>query len=205
MADKDWRVTVEVISPSTGKVIDSTFCVRDHTSVPLADPLSAQTVADDVATWLNTLWRAATNSGLTVQRFITRELGTDTPSSAESVTANAGTLTAGTGTLPSGLCLWMSLRTDLATRSGRGGFHFPPPYYSSFLASADAWATGSAYWTACNAIRTAMLAGRDVTHDTIDHHYSLRVWSTVRNTSEDVASMILRVQPKFVRSRMSSP
>lgn len=202
---KDWRVTVEVKATTTGRLFDSTLCIRDSNSVPLADPLAAQTVADDVAAWLAPLWRPVTNAGLTVQRVLTRELGTSSPTSAESIIAQVGTLTAGTGTLPSGCCMWLHAKTNLATRSGRGGFHFPPPYYSSFLNTSDSWATGSAYYTAANAIRTALLAGTTVTHDTIAHDYSWRVWSDTRNASEDVTQSVIRLEPKWLRSRMTTP
>jgi hypothetical protein len=124
---------------------------------------------------------------------------------AETSVGNVGTLAAGTGALPSEVCLVAKLSTALATRSGRGRLFFASPIYSSYLSSPDQWNTGGAYWTAVNAFLTSLKNGLDVTHDTIAHHYSLRVWSRKRGDSHDVTGYSMRQQPHWLRSRLTAP
>jgi hypothetical protein len=135
-----------------------------------------------------------------------RELYTDTPSVGESAVGVAGTLGAGTGLLPRECCMVVTLRTAVATRSGRGRMFLPSPLYSSNLASQDAWATGTGGWySAVGTFMDKLMAGVDVTHSTFGHHLSLRVHSRRHATSYDVTSYVRRLQPHWLRSRMTSP
>jgi len=206
VADKDWQIALKSHHVPSGALVINTFCVHDHSSVPLSDPLDAQTVADDVAAWITTLYKAVLQSAYTFDTVDSRELGTDTPAIGSSAVGAAGTLGAGTGLLPREVCMVVTLRTAVATRSGRGRMFIPSPLYSSNLASQDAWLTGTGGWyAAVGAFFDALVAGRDVTHGSIDHHYSLRVYSRKRNASYDVTSYTRRLQPHWLRSRMSAP
>lgn len=202
-ADKDWRLTVEFTDPADGRLFDSTLCIRDHQAV--GDPLSAATVVSDLRSWLADLFYSTAPALLTLQRFIVTELGTTTPHRAEDATTHVGTLAAGTGVLPHGVCPRISGQTDVATRRGRGRFHTPWPGYSSYLSAPDTWSTSGALWTALTALKDALLAGHDVTHDTLTHHYSWRIWSRADDLSRDVTSAQVRRQPSYLRTRMTVP
>jgi len=201
--DKDWRLTVEFTDPADGRLFDSTLCIRDHTDA--GGPLSAATVVDDLHTWLADPFYSCAPALLQLQRMIVTELGTDEPSRAENDTTHVGTLAAGTGVLPHGCCPRISGQTNLATRRGRGRFHTPWPGYSSYLSSPDQWSTSGSLWTNLTTLMNDLLAGHDVTHDLIGHHYSWRIWSRLDNTSRDVTSAQVRRQPSYLRTRMTTP
>jgi hypothetical protein len=203
VADRDWRVTGQALL--LGHLEDITFCVRDHTSVPLADSLDAQTVADDLHTQLSTNYRACLNNGITLDRWIVRELGTETPTTAVHVVNAAGTLAAGTGQAPAACSVCVSLYSSVATKSGRGRFHIPGSGYASHFFDAYTWSAASTYWSAINTFASSLLSGWDVTHDSVSHHYSLRIWSRKHGTSYDVTSIIRQPTIRFLRTRMTAP
>lgn len=77
--------------------------------------------------------------------------------------------------------------------------------YADYLSTASGWDTAAQYYTRAVTLCTNLLAGHDVTHDSIDHHYSLRVWSKKLGASRDVQTAVARVQPGYVKSRISIP
>jgi len=204
VADRDWRLTVEFTDPEDGRLFDSTVCIREH-APELFENLGAGTVVDDLHDWLADNFYSCAPALLTLQRFIVHELGTSTPTRAENATTHVGTLAAGSGVLPHGVCPRISGQTNLATKRGRGRFHTPWPGYSSYLSAPDTWSTSGALWTALTALKDALLAGHDVTHDTITHHYSWRIFSRLDNTSRDVTTAQVRRQPSYLRTRMTTP
>jgi hypothetical protein len=204
LATTDWRVTLQVVKDDDLTLEESTLCLREDSGA--FGSLSAATVASDVDGWLRPLWKAVSPAGLVhYEKTIVRELGTDSPTTAEVISHENGTLTLGSGVLPLGCCPVISLHTALATRSGRGRFHTPNPGSSSFMAGPKAWTTSGALWTGLVAIKDALLAGHDATHDTVSHHYSCRVWSRKLNTSHDVNSIVVRTLPGYLRTRMTAP
>jgi hypothetical protein len=214
MADKDWRVTWEFKESASGRLMDTTACLREHTSVPGADSLGADTVAADIDSWTTTAARAMAYSGLELARIAVNRGGPfgpgegDPAESGEKSVTLAGTLPGGTGTLlayPE--CMRVTLRTSLASRRGRGRFHAPWPCYGSYKSATapDNWNVGGGYWNAVVAFANLLLAGRDVTHDTITHHYSLRVHSRKDGVTRDVTAIVPRVQVSFLRSRFTAP
>lgn len=212
MADKDWRVTLEFAGVSDGRLYDTTFCLREHTSVPEAENLSAATVASDVNSWLGTLARAMTTDAVALSRVVVNRGGVwgpgegDPPEAGEASNGGAGTLGPnGTLLAPHGLCMRVTVRTALASRSGRGRFHAPWPQYAGHIVNADTWSVGSSYYVAVVAFADALLAGHDVTHDLISHHYSLRVHSRKDATTRDAVAVAPRAQVSYLRSRLTAP
>lgn len=210
MPDKDWRATIEFVETSTGRVMDTTFCVREHVTSP-ATNLDGETVAGDLSGWLITKAAAMTYSGVKVKRFLVNRGGPWGPGEGEPQEAGEigvdtiGTLAGGTGNLPTGACARVTVRTALASRRGRGRFHAPWPGYASYLASANVWNTAGAYYIAVAAFAQELKNGKDVTHDLIVHHYSLRVHSRVDATTRDATSAITREGVSYLRSRLTSP
>ncbi len=212
MADKDWRATLEYIETASGRIFDTTFCVREHVSVPGAENLSATTVADDLASWLTTTARALTINTVKLQRIHVNRGGPfgpgegDDAEAGEHVVGSACTGTSAGGvSLPHGLCARVTLYTALASKRGRGRFHAPWPDTMAALASPDRWLTSNSYFTALQSFANTLLAGQDVTHDTISHHYSLRVHSRRDSLTRDVVSVAVRDQVSYLRSRLSAP
>lgn len=211
MADKDWRVTVKYTGQVDARVYDSTFCVRESVSLPGADNLSGATVAADLVSWFKTEAKAMAPAALELTEVSVNRGGVWGPGEGDpqeaglAGVAELGTLAAGTGTLPHGLCARVTIKTGLASKRGTGRFHAPWPGYSSFLASFDAWASGGTYMTAVTNFANKLLAGHDVTHDAVDHHYSLRVHSRRDATTRDALSVVPRTQVSYIRSRLSAP
>jgi hypothetical protein len=129
----------------------------------------------------------------------------DPQESGEISQDSVGTLAAGTGALPHGLCARVTIKTSLASKRGSGRFHAPWPGYSSYLAGGDLWNTSGAYYTAVSTFASTLLAGHDVTHDAVTHHYSLRVHSRADATTRDAVSVIPRNQVSYLRSRLTAP
>lgn len=210
MPDKDWRATIEFVETSTGRLMDTTFCIREHVLDP-AGNLDAFTVAADLSSHLITDAAAMTFSGVKVKRFLVNRGGSYGPGEGDPAEAGevgvdtVGTLAAGTGNLPTGACARVTVRTALASRRGRGRFHAPWPGYASYLASANVWDTSKAYYQNVAAFAQSLKNGWDVTHDLIVHHYSLRVHSRVDRETRDATSAVTREGVSYLRSRLTSP
>jgi hypothetical protein len=212
MPDKDWRATFHYVQPSDGRTYDMTMCFRDHTAVLLADTLSAATVAADLDGWLRTKCLAMAPSALQLASIHVNHGGPfgpgegDPAEAGESVINVNGTLPAGSGgPIPHGLCARVSLATNLASKRGRGRFHAPWPLWAENIFNPDTWDTSKPYWAAVVSFKNELLLGKDVTHDTIAHHYSLRVHSRADNTTRDVTAAQVRPQVSYLRSRLSAP
>lgn len=210
MPDKDWRATLEFVESANGRVFDSTMCIREHVVSP-AENLAPVTVAADLASWLTTAACAMTFSGVKLSRILVNRGGPfgpgegDPQESGEAGVDSVGTLASGTGNLPHGACARVTVRTALASKRGRGRFHAPWPGYASYLASADLWNTAGAYFTNVGTFAALVLAGHDVVHDLVTHHYSLRVHSRADATTRDAVAAIARTEVSYLRSRLSAP
>lgn len=201
---KDWLVAVR--STMDNNALDvMTWCIREDPVVPGAGHLSADTVADDLKTWLQTEIRAVKHAGTRVNEIAVREAGVSEPTASVAVIDALGTVAAGTGNLPHGVCAVVTVKTDIATRSGRGRTFMACPPYSSLLAGADLFSVSSGWWTAINTLFNKLLAGTTIAHDAIDHHYSLRVWSRKQGQSHDAVGVVRRTVPHWLRSRMTAP
>src|SRR4026208_2047705 len=204
MPDKDWRVTLKNSLVAAGTLFLSTFTIREHVETP-AGNLSGNTVAQDILDKVLTNWKACFTSDVRFDAVLVRELGTEEPDVGEAIANSLGTVSLPAGVLPTGVCAWCEIKTDLHTRSGRGGFHFPPPLTGSVLADDNHFGTSGTWWTNMVTFAQSLLSGWDVTHDVIVHHYSLRVWSAKRIDSHDAKSVVISPRARFVRSRMDSP
>lgn len=200
-----WRTSMVVTEAASGRLEVATFCIYEDPVVPGSGDLDAQTVADDVHDWLADLWKATMRVECQLTTVQVRELGTDTPTAAEHVDGGAGDIAAPASYMPHTVCARASIKTDVATRSGRGRFHFPSPVTPTFLSSPDLWNMGSTYIVACQAVLDALLSGHTVSHDSLDHHYSLRVWSRKENAAYDVTSGKIQQGVSSLRTRLTSP
>jgi hypothetical protein len=212
VADKDWRATFEYIETASGRVFDMTFCVREHTSVPGASSLAAGTVAADLRDWLKVEAKALTMNTVKLQRIHVNRGGPFGPDegedqeSGEVVISEACTAASAGGiSLPHGLCARVTVYTALASRRGRGRFHAPWPDSAAALAAPDRFLTTNAYMVNLTTFANDLLGGHNVTHDTIDHHYSLRVHSRRDALTRDAASVSVRDGVSYLRSRLTAP
>ena len=183
----------------------NSFAVRCDGVLPGAPDLGAGTVADEVSTWLTTAYRAMLPAAYSVSDVSVRELYTSTPAQGVHAISAAGTLSGSSGNLPREVCLILSLKSAVATRSGRGRMFIPSPLNSGFLSSQDVWDTASAYWSAVNTFGNALLAGRTFTSGVLDYHLSCRIHSRTRNEDYDLTSFVRRPQPHWLRSRATAP
>ena len=210
MPDKDWKVTLEYVETGTSRLEDTTFCVREHVADP-AGNLDGDTVAADLSSWLSSTARAMgpTNVQLSqVRVFRGGPWGPgegDPQESGNAVVNLACTGPAPTGGLPHGVCCRVSVYTSLASRRGRGRFHAPSPTAQTQLNDADHLGTSLAYYIAVKAFADGLLAGHDVVHDLITHHYSLRVHSRADQTTRDAKKVLVRTEVSYLRSRLTSP
>jgi len=69
----------------------------------------------------------------------------------------SGTLgSVGTSATPSGLCPWISLKADVASRSARGGLHLPGPFSALALGGDGSWNTGGTLYANINTLATSI-------------------------------------------------
>jgi hypothetical protein len=208
--DKDWKVTLEYVESGTSRLEDTTFCVREHVSDP-AGNLDGDTVAGDLASWLGTTARAMAPTNVNLSQVRVFRGGPYGPGEGDpqeagtSIVNLAGTGPAVTGGLPHGVCCRVSVYTALASRRGRGRFHAPSPCAQTQLNDSDHWGTALPHYIAVKAFADNLLAGHDVTHDLIVHHYSLRVHSRADATTRDATKVLPRTEVSYLRSRLTSP
>lgn len=207
-------MTLEYKEISSGRLEDTTFCIREHPDLPGTGNLSGDTVASDMSAWLKTLAKAMAPNTLSLSRVTVNRGGPWGPGegepqeSGEHTIDETGTLaTSGTATVPHGLCMRVTVKTSLASRRGRGRFHAPSPHWAAYKSEAapDNWSIGGGYWNAVVDFANALLAGHDVTHDLLDHHYSLRVHSRKDSTTRDAVAVVPRVQVSYLRTRLTAP
>lgn len=197
---KDWLCTYRYTDEDNVQMAN-TFCVHAQPVLPLTPDPSASQAADDISAWLTTKFRDCLRTIFTLEDLTVRELFTSTPAEATKAINAAGTLGTLSGFLPRQVCLLMTLRTAVATRSGRGRIFLPSPKQSSFLSDPDEWSTSAGLWLAAVALGDQFLAGSTVAHSGLDTHYSLRIYSRSKSATYDVTSYLLRKQPHWLRSR----
>lgn len=197
---KDWQCTYRY-TDEDGVQMANVFCVHAQPVLPLTPDPSAADAADDISSWLTTKFRACLRTIFTLEDLTVRELFTSTPAEATKALGLAGTLGTLSGFLPRQIVLLMTLRTAVATRSGRGRMFLPSPKQSAHLNDPDEWDTGSGLWLAATALGNEFLAGKTVAHSGLDTHYSLRIHSRADSATYDVTSFLLRRQPHWLRSR----
>lgn len=187
-------------------IIVNTLCVRHDPVLPGSPDVDIETAAADVKAWLEATYKAILPVFYTIDAFALRDLYTDTPAEAEASSGLVGTLpVSGTSKCPVGASLLLSIKSGVATRSGRGRLFLPSPIYDGYMASSVGWLTSGTYWTNVTAFKTALLDGHDVTHGGLDSHLSLRIHSRKRNEDYDATSITLREPYHYLRSRTTSP
>lgn len=190
---------------SIGTEYVNTFAIKVEATGPdLTEPTATQ-VADQVNTWLNTAYRACLHPGLTFQDVNVHQLFSGTPVAGLKVVGQVGQLGALSGFVPREVCCVLSLKTAVATRSGRGRLFIPTPRYSDYLSGQDLFDPAGNYWIKIGLLGDALLAGRTFTESSVEYHMSTRVHSRVRNVTYDVTGYQRRSQPHWLRSRASAP
>lgn len=183
----------------------NTFSVQSDgggsgTAVPDADGLAAA-----LGGTFNTLYRACIPSPYTVDLLTVRSLTSGLNREGSMNINAAGTLAAGSGTLPREVTMVLSLRTLMATRSGRGRMFFPSPLASSYLSAPDAWSTTTGYYTAVGAFGTALTATYTYAIGGDSFQVTPGVWSRTSGVFNPLVTTIRRTQPHWLRSRATAP
>jgi hypothetical protein len=81
----------------------------------------------------------------------------------------------------------------------------PSPLWADFMGDTFSWGTGSNYWSAVGAFGAKILAGQDVTHGALVHHYRGSLWSRVDGELKDLTAYVRRTQVHWLRSRSTAP
>lgn len=147
-----WRFILTSQDTTTGK--DGTTTVHYQTDVPIAasEP-SAATVLDQILQHYSSSghnmskWQPVMRNStkLTRARVVEEVMPgsgdlADTAEEALSIVGTRGTISG--DHLPPEACLWLAFKSDVASRSARGGTHLPPIVDASELNSVGEWDTG---------------------------------------------------------------
>jgi hypothetical protein len=126
---------------------------------------------------------------------------------AEETINLAGTQVASGDQTPDGLCVWIAFRTAAAIRSGRGGTHLPGPYEADRLDSNGLWDSGTAFWTAVQAVAAKFADDMEDTFQTTGD-VNWVVYSRTRRARAQspyvfgVTSVAVQQRPRWLRRRM---
>jgi hypothetical protein len=169
-------------------------------------------MASDIAGWVGTVFRNVAPTDHTVTRVHVNRGGPfgpgegDPQEAGEAVLNLPGLLGAlGTGILPYGTCPRITWKIKGEEKRGRGRTHTCYCKWSGYLNNGGSWTTGTNLMTNVTALATTLSAGTDVTHGIIAHHLSLRVHSRADATTRDVTGYVVRLQPSYLRSRLTAP
>ena len=164
--------------------------------------------ANAIDSWLTSLYVHMLSVSYTVDTLAIRELNTALPKAHEKATGGAGSITSGSGPLPREVCQLVTLKSDVATRSGRGRMFIPSPLASSFLSANDAWNTAGVYWTAATAFFNALITPHTFAYGSggiYNATLTAEIWSATHGQGYDVTSFVQRQAPHWLRSRSTAP
>ncbi len=213
MSVRLWRVSL-LARASNGAELVNVIHVKDDAPTS-GDLFAAAGMADEIATWLATTWKGTHIPGtrcetITVREVVKEWLG-ETPSGAVHTVDAPGTLgVTRDGKLDYSLCIRGAVHTDVPKRYARGGIFFGPSLHSGDLDGTGHWLTSSAYYTACNAFKGALLAGHD--HAPLNvAHMSYIVYSITRHKLDaatyyfDAKDILLKTRIARLNSRNTVP
>lgn len=201
---REWRLSLKS-SDTGGVVYINTLAIKVDMIGPDMDEASPTEVCDGCDTWLSTYYRQCLRNSLTLQELQVMQLGVAEPLEGAKTIGSAGMLVDNTGdVLPDGACGILTLKTALATRSGRGRMFIPGPERSAYVTQ-NVWNPALGYLDAIGALGGRILAGHDLTVGLNQWHISARVWSRVLGESHDVTGYVVRNRIHWLRSRTTAP
>jgi hypothetical protein len=149
---KVWRVEVVGDTPTSGLAWMFTLHYQTDMGGASGEPPASRIIDEFFDHWGSTgtnlsVIAAALASPNTLRAVRAREevdpTGDDVPEQAERAIGIPGTLTISGDHLPIEACMWMKCGTGVASRSSRGGFHWPPTLAPAFLDSSGFWDAAS--------------------------------------------------------------
>jgi hypothetical protein len=191
---------------SDGPLLVNTFCVRCDPGGETEQP-DAGEIAQGVVDWVGESYIFAQPTSVTVDELAIRELYDNEPRVAAVSLNDTGQITVGTA-FPREIVRVMTLRTDVATRRGRGRMFMATPQTAGSLSSAENFVVSGTWFTNLEAFRDDLLAGHDFDYGVgglASAHLSCRVHSRVGNTDYDVTSILIRQKTHWLRSRSTAP
>lgn len=191
---------------SDGPLLVNTFCV--HVDEPdLGGGPGPDDVAGAVDSWLTDKFRFAYPNSVTMDELTVTRLGTDTPDQGVRGLSGNGGITAG-AQLPKEMVRVLTLKTDVATRSGRGRLFMPTPQTTASLATAEQYAVSGTWYANLQDLVAALLATHTI-HFGVgglqEADATLGVWSRRHLARYDVKSIVIRQGVHWLRSRSTSP
>ena len=206
-----WRVAFQGTFSSAIQIVNVLHVKDDPVLGP--DARSAHQMADELDTWLSTLWRAQATPHVVLDTIKVTETQTSSDTSpAEQWVKDiglAGSRAGADGLLDPALCLWTKSLVAQSFKGNHGGIHAPPSYDQSDWQTDGLAVTSSSYWTAVGAFNNALQAGHD--YGTILGHLSYVLYSQTRRDRGDadwyfdVTAMSRSRRMHFLRSRTTAP
>jgi hypothetical protein len=175
----------------------------------LSSPVNWASVANDIYTWLGTLWNNVLEAGDHFDQVVVTDENYAGSSFGQGVhnAGTAGARVANNHNVAPAACMVAGWRTATAKRYARGHIFFPPAYDASILGAGGTFTAASAYVVACNAFATSYAAG----HTSGSTSYVPIVFSRTRaklNTlpfTFPVTAYTLQLGQHWLRSRNTSP
>lgn len=209
----DYLVSYLSHDNDNGCQIANTICVHDDGSTGGISPLNDSDFVDAVDSWLTTLYKACLGGRTTVdvlRSFRIPAVYGDATTTFEKTIAATGTYPGVDGLVPPEVAVVLALKGGDTSRRHNGRIFVPTPRHSSVIASTGKFNTGSSWFTALNALKSALLSGHDV-GSTDPNHLSLRVYSRVQHKigtgdkTKDVAAIVIRSDPRWIERRQTAP
>lgn len=213
--DRWWRCAY-LADHSTGVRAVITFHVgstQDFGSLGIADAAAVRDALDGA---LTAKYRALLTTAWTLQSLVVREElppgSTDVPREASKTIGLAGTTGGGSDMLPVPTCLLTTFYTDAAIRSGHGRMFLPAAVSATGLTGAGLWETTSTWYGLTKTFLDELVSTHSV-DDGASGTNTLHpiVYSRTRRAIPGAAfaffitSYTRRLQPHWLRSRMTSP
>lgn len=211
---KPWHIALQNRG-GTGVAEVCTFHVLDTPGVT-GSGLSAGGIADEVYNWVHTDWNNCLDTNSVFDRIVSTEdvtfwiPGTLGSAGVHTVGTN-GARAAGDNLLPREMCMFASIKTDVAKRYARGGFHSPSITNSAALNTGGGLNTSHANYLDFQTFGATLLGGHDYGTGTSGGHLSLIVYSIAQrkrgatNYWFDAKSITINSRPKWLRQRVSIP
>lgn len=200
------RAAFEAEHVADGTLITNVFHFEVDT---LSSPPNWDSIANDIGVWLGTLYTSIlTTHERLVQIVVSDEnYPGSTHGQGVSVSGVTGARTVADQGLSPGLCAVASWKTSVAKRYARGRTFMPPALGTATCDPAGTWLTTNAYFTACQALVTALVAG----HAAGSTSYVFEIFSKHQEAlgltpfSFPVKTGVLSQKQHFLRSRTTAP
>lgn len=194
-------------SDGDGVLYVNTLAIQQDVPVGPDSALDYNTMADDIWSWLGTLYLACLHPHYTVNELDTFGILGGVGEGAHAV-GTAGTLdTTGAGgeDVPRELAVTVTIKTAIPSRRGRGRIFIPSPRVTGFGANTSQWKNTGSYWTAITALANALNDEHTVDHGGVNHRYRVGIWSRVGDEWNACTVAVPRRDYHFLRSRRTAP